>query len=429
MQRLKPYINVLLVLFIILAAAPGIVPGLVPAAGGEVPGFTVPADSATPPVVTAGDLDTATPPAVTEPVDAPPTSTTPPNAAGETPAPPPNAPSDQPEEAAATTPPVSRGASPTGQYGVLGYYTHDYAGDNGSHNTLTANAGAIDSVAPFQYAISGSGKLSGEKLDNLMQFAKEKNKSVLVLVHNFSGGSFSSSIAHQLLNSKANRAAAVENIYNLVRNTGYAGVHIDIENVPAGDRAAYTAFITELKAKLSPSYLVTLAVPAKVADSPKVAWVGAFDYAALGKVADQITLMTYDEHWFGGEPGPIASVGWVEKVIRYAVANIPRDKIYLGIPTYGYDWSAVGNRALTAAKAVQQAGAAGAEIKWDAAAQVPYYEYWKGSTKHTVYYEDSRSIAPKLDLVREYRLAGISIWKLGSESKDIWPIIKTKLGK
>ncbi|MGI5838753.1 MAG: glycosyl hydrolase family 18 protein [bacterium] len=415
LHRCKPHLNVLLTMLIILAAAPGVVrslPGNVPA--GEEPTATQPNPAAALP----SPADPAAPlvesPAPGEP------------APGETP----STPADPPvAEAAGSAPSVSRGKAKTGQYTVLGYYTHDYTGDNGSHNTLTAQHSAIDIVCPFQYAVSGSGKLSGDKLNNLMRFASEKNKAVLVLIHNFANGSFSSSVAHQLLNSKTNRANAVQNIYNLLRDSGYDGVHIDIENVLPGDRAAYSAFVAELKAKLAPSYLVTLAVPAKVSDNPKAGWVGGFDYAALGKHADLITLMTYDEHWFGGAAGPIASVGWVEKVVRYAVDTIPRNKILLGIPTYGYDWSAAGTRGVTAAKAVQQASAAGAEIKWDAQAKVPYYYYWKGSTKHTVYYENSRSIGPKLDLVKKYKLAGIGIWKLGSETKDVWPVIRAELEK
>lgn len=48
--------------------------------------------------------------------------------------------------------------------------------------------------------------------------------------------------------------------------------------------------------------------------------------------------MTYDEHYPGGSPGPIASIGWVNNVVKYATTVIPKEKIYLGLAAYGYDW-------------------------------------------------------------------------------------------
>ena len=69
---------------------------------------------------------------------------------------------------------------------------------------------------------------------------------------------------------------------------------------------------------------VTIAVPSKARELPNDSWSGAFDYAFLSRYADQIMLMTYDEHWSGGTPGPIASISWVEDVIRYALsAGVP----------------------------------------------------------------------------------------------------------
>jgi len=66
-------------------------------------------------------------------------------------------------------------------------------------------------------------------------------------------------------------------------------------------------------------------------------WSSAFDYAAIGKYADWVQIMTYDEHWSGGTPGPIASLPWVENVIKYAITVIPKEKILLGVAAYGYD--------------------------------------------------------------------------------------------
>ena len=84
---------------------------------------------------------------------------------------------------------------------------------------------------------------------------------------------------------------------------------------------------------------------AKTYDSTTNSWNGAFDYKALAPYLDKIMIMTYDEHYPGGTPGPIASINWYKSVIEYAVSVIPKEKIYLGAAAYGYDWSSKGTKA------------------------------------------------------------------------------------
>ena len=49
--------------------------------------------------------------------------------------------------------------------------------------------------------------------------------------------------------------------------------------------------------------------------------------------------MTYEEHYEGGISGPVASIGFVENSIRYALEKTSADKIVLGIPFFGRVWS------------------------------------------------------------------------------------------
>ena len=91
--------------------------------------------------------------------------------------------------------------------------------------------------------------------------------------------------------------------------------------------------------------------------------------------SDQIVLMTYDEHYPGGTPGAIASIGWVENVIKYAVTVIPKEKLLLGTAAYGYDWSSNGTKAYSISGIYNLASTYGAVIKWDSVSQSPYFTY------------------------------------------------------
>jgi spore germination protein YaaH len=314
---------------------------------------------------------------------------------------------------------------------VLGYYPIDYPGDKVSYQSLEAHHPHIDSVAVFNYYLDAGGHLSGEPDRALMEFARPNHVEVLALIHNMRGGSFDRWAAHTVLTEPTARARAVENVLGLVSGQDYSGVNVDLENVAPADAAGYTAFIKDLAHRLRPEgFLVSASVPAKVSDDPSHGWSGAFDYAGIGKYAEEVMIMTYDEHWPGGKAGPVASIDWVERVIKYAVSRIPRKKILMGVAAYGYDWPAWGQgRALPAAKALSHASARGVAIGWDEQAKVPTYTYHDGSSQRVVYFENARSTAVKIDLAKGYGLRGIAIWRLGHEDPGIWRVIAERRGK
>jgi len=210
----------------------------------------------------------------------------------------------------------------------------------------------------------------------------------------------------------------------IARTYGLAGIDIDVENVPGDLRPYYTALVEEAAAALKPNGVqLTVSVPAKVWNDTTSNWGGAFDYAALGRAADQVAIMAYDEHTYGLVPGPVASLPWVERVVAYATTQIPAEKILLGIPAYGYDWVAgtrVVARGLSTGGAYNLAAQHGAAVQWDDAAQVPFFAYTQDGVAHVVYFENGRSTAAKLDVVTRYGLGGIAIWRLGLNEAAIW---------
>ncbi|MDK2784743.1 MAG: spore germination protein [Bacillota bacterium] len=328
-------------------------------------------------------------------------------------------------------PPVEN-ASPAKRQGleVVGYYVEYFEGDDLSFQSFSAHKEAISTIAAFAYNINWDGSVSGRPFTKLKEAAKSAGKPVLALVHNIDQSrDFDGQLVHALLSNPKLRQTAVASIARLVRYGGYAGVNIDFENVPPGDRNNYTAFVRELAAELGrDGHQVTLSVPAKTWDDPGNAWSGAFDYRALGQLADAVMIMAYDEHWSGGPAGPVASLGWVKQVVEYAVREIPPEKIRLGLPAYGYDWPAGGwgGRAVTAQEAVALAARYGAAIEWDAAAQSPHFTYWPGGYAREVWFENASSLAGKLDLVAQYKLGGIALWRLGFEDPKFWDVLKSK---
>ncbi|HLN62440.1 MAG TPA: glycosyl hydrolase family 18 protein [Symbiobacteriaceae bacterium] len=386
------------------------VPGSAPAAD------PVPAPAPAPDPAPAENTDTATP--------APSDTTAPAPAPAENTGTAAPAPSDAtaPAPDQTTTAPAPE-PKPAPKYEVLGFYAEDWQGDMRSLNSLKLALSQINTVVNFSLKVDAAGTVTTREYPELTALAAAQGFKVQGLVHNFGGSGFDADVARAVLGNPATRATTVKNLVATAKQYGLSGINVDIENVPPDQRAGYTALIKELKEALAPQgLLLTISIPAKTWDDTKSAWSGAFDYKALGQYADKVILMAYDEYLPGYYAGPVAGLPWVEAVAKFAASQMDPQKVLLGIAAYGYDWqkgTTIG-RGLSVPQAVSLSVKYGATVQWDAQNQVPWFTYTndKGQER-IVYYEDARSLAPKLDLVTKYNLAGIAIWRLGLEDPAI----------
>ncbi|HHT27340.1 MAG TPA: hypothetical protein GXZ82_08860 [Firmicutes bacterium] len=329
---------------------------------------------------------------------------------------------------------IDNWSRPTGLATVLGYYLNDSRSP--SLPPLLANSDVLTAIAPWTWEVTAGGNLVAtfdtRDVGATLKRAGDRGLKTYALIHNFaidSSGNhtFNSQLAHKLLSSDTARANLIANIKRTLTDWRMTGVHIDFEMVPATDRALLNKFMQDLYETLHPAgFEVTIAVPSKTRESFSDSWAGAYDYKTLSRYTDQMMLMTYDEHWAGGPPGPVASITWVENVVRFALAQgVPADKLVLGVAAYGYDWPSSGRgRSVTYDRAMSIAEANGAKIQWDDKAKTPYFRYGNG---RQVWFENRRSLTHKLEIVNKYKLAGISIWRLGQEDPGYWDVLREML--
>lgn len=125
----------------------------------------------------------------------------------------------------------------------------------------------------------------------------------------------------------------------------------------------------------------------------------------------------------------VAPLFQVRKVIDYAITEIPKEKIRMGIPNYGYDWPLPFEKGVTKAKtigtveAVQIAIAHGVEILYDETAQSPYFYYEEAGIRHEVWFEDVRSMLAKFNLIKEYDLNGAGYWQIMRLFRANWVLL------
>ena len=103
----------------------------------------------------------------------------------------------------------------------------------------------------------------------------------------------------------------------------------------------------------------------------------------------------------------------------------------LGVPNYGYDWPLPyreGNRAVSVdhVRAVRLAWDRHAAIRWDQAAQSPWFPYVDGEgRRREAWFEDARSWAAKIGLALDYGLAGIGVWNLDRPFPQGWAALSS----
>lgn len=246
-------------------------------------------------------------------------------------------------------------------------------------------------------------------------------------------GNFSSALGLALLRDSAAQATLTANILRTMEEKNYQGLDVDFEFLGAEGAAPYAEFIADLRRQLAPlGYEVVVALAPKVrADQPGTLYEG-HDYAALGAAADGVLLMTYEWGYTYGPPMAVAPIPSVRRVLDYAVTVIPQEKIFMGVPTYGYDWplpytpGTTMARSLSNPEAVALALTYGAEIQFDPTAEAPYFVYTAAGVAHKVWFEDARSIAAKLELVGEYGFRGIGYWNLDRPFPQNWSLLNSR---
>ena len=140
--------------------------------------------------------------------------------------------------------------------------------------------------------------------------------------------------------------------------------------------------------------------------------------------------MTYEWGYTYGPPMAVAPLNQVTRVVDYALSEIPREKIWMGMPNYGYDWKVPYQpdtmaRSISNQQAIALAQKYYAAIRFDEAAQSPWVPVcWTGTARSDeVWFEDARSVRGKLALAHSRGLYGVSYWNLMRPFPQNWVIL------
>lgn len=275
-------------------------------------------------------------------------------------------------------------------------------------------------VGFFNYRALPDGNLVPLNDHAPLQATKKHKATPMMVITNLGEENYSEDVAYQIFTDPIVSNRLIGNVLQVMKDKGYRALNVDFEHIREKDIKLYNSFLAKLlPAVKKKGYMVSTDLAPKIRDDQGGEWAGAHDYAFHGKVADFVVLMTYDWAYSEGPPSAIAPTPEIRKVLDYAVSRIPREKIMMGFPLYGYDWILPHTKESPPAKivspqeAITIAQQTAAKIQYSNREEVPYFNYQDTrGRQHEVWFENEQSAQAKFNLVKEYRLRGLGYWAI-----------------
>lgn len=292
---------------------------------------------------------------------------------------------------------------------------------NASFDNLIANTKGLNVISPTWYELTDNeGGFNSYADAAYVQKAHDMGLQVWALINNFSGN-----VQTEVLLSKTStRQKLIEKLMAEVEQYGLDGLNLDFEGIKKEAGVHYIQFIRELSVSCRKEGIVL-----SVDNYVPYAGNEFYNRKEQGIVADYVIVMGYDEHYAGGEPGSVASVGYVNDGISNTLKQVPKEKLINAIPLYTRVWTEAADGktssvALGIAKAKEWAVENNVELYWQEELGQYYGELKTEEGTKKVWMEEERSIGLKMDLIRKYDLAGVACWKLGFEPAELWDEIR-----
>jgi cellulose synthase/poly-beta-1,6-N-acetylglucosamine synthase-like glycosyltransferase/peptidoglycan/xylan/chitin deacetylase (PgdA/CDA1 family)/spore germination protein YaaH len=259
----------------------------------------------------------------------------------------------------------------------------------------------------------------------VMSFVKTEDPEMEVfpMVNNSDGVNWVDISA--FLNDPQARERFRQQIGAFLASDKYKGLMVDFEDFPKKGQKGYVALLNELSADLHNRGLkLYVSVQPHNED---------FNYEAVSVAADGVVVMDYDEHYPGGEPGPVASQDWFVKNLQLAKKVIPTNKFICAIGNYGYDWphkpkhgslppgvkdsnSSVQEAWLTARDSEE-------DVDFDSDSLNPHVSYIdEHNIEHDIWFLDAVTALNEMRAAQTLGIDTFALWRLGAEDRSLWNV-------
>jgi len=271
--------------------------------------------------------------------------------------------------------------------------------------------------------------------------------AVIPVVSNSIGGTPQPEVLASILLNPEARAKNASSLSVLAVERLYAGVQLDYAGLDLQLREEFVSFVREVAdAMHEQGKLLTVRVPAprQVAEDR---WdTGAYDWRALGEIADAIVIPAFES------PGAYVAGGQMEALLRWATGEVRRDKLQVAVSAYSRKvtdgvatkipylqaLSEVGQIAVEGQKDLVAPGedvtvlltelaeSGGLQYDKDSATYWISYKDEQGKDSQ-IWLENASSTARKLQSVVDYNLRGVTLenWTEGQSDERTWDVLRS----
>ena len=299
-------------------------------------------------------------------------------------------------------------------HGIYYYESNQYVGN------YTYNMTGVNILAPtwFLFADIYGNILSYADYDYL-EYAHGNGWQVWAVLEDMDGES-----CEEILPYTSRRQTAISQMIDTCLSYGIDGINVDLETVTSATGNDFIQFIRELSAACRKNNLIQ-----SVDDYAPYSY-NAFRHTdEQSAICDYVAIMAYDDYVGGNEAGPNAGLPFVQEVMQLCTTTVDMSRLIVGIPFYTRFWYENNDGTLSrdtidmgdVADIVLQRGLV---FEWQEDVGYEYGEYDTDSAKVRFWYENAKSLEAKMNLIKDYNVAGISSWRLGQETDDVWAVLE-----
>ena len=294
--------------------------------------------------------------------------------------------------------------------------------------SLQHNINKLNLVIPEWFFIDPNADTLISSIDDRgLAIMRNSGVNIMPILTNAFKGEFHGASVSRIIHDPAKKERLLHDLINMLTKNKFIGVNVDLEELEEKTDEPLIAFQKELYERMrAHGFIVSQDV---------IPFNKDYDYKALGDYNDYLFVMAYDQHSQSSKAGSIADQKWIEAAVDEAVKQLPARKLILGMAAYGYDWPREENKpedvnVLTYQNAISVAKESQSEIDYDNDTYNLHFSYFdEDNLVHDVYFTDAATTFNAMRFASEVQMAGVALWRLGSEDERIWNFYNENLSK
>lgn len=218
-----------------------------------------------------------------------------------------------------------------------------FMGNSRMYQALRDYGDRLDTVGIFTFEVDATGTISetGTSISTMMTYINRwPHIKWMLTVMNHGTASIFTALRNNTNGAKDKFLTELVRI--MEKYPWCAGVDIDLERGGGYEnRTAANALFRDIYRavkRYNSAKLVNICLPGMTGVQGSVGGENWCVYADLDAYCDTAAIMSYGMAWAGSAPGPVSPRSWLEGTYNYAVTAMRPEKIFMGLPEYGWNW-------------------------------------------------------------------------------------------